>query len=95
MGVFKSYGGDQFLSVNNKGEINASEKLSLGYYNQDSNTTLVVSDMGKISAPEISLSTNSELALGAQEGEKAKSAGVIDAKKIEFVWASTDNKKSH
>lgn len=93
MGVFKSYGGDQFLSVNNKGEINASEKLSLGYYNQDSNTTLVVSDMGKISAPEISLSTNSELALGAQEGEKAKSAGVIDAKKIEFVWASTDNKK--
>lgn len=48
--------------------------------------------MGKISAPEISLSTNSELALGAQEGEKAKSAGVIDAKKIEFVWASTDNK---
>lgn len=30
MGVFKSYGGDQFLSVNNKGEINASEKLSPG-----------------------------------------------------------------
>lgn len=30
MGVFKSYGGDQFLSVNNKGEINASEKLSTG-----------------------------------------------------------------
>lgn len=51
--------------------------------------------MGKISAPEISLSTNSELALGTQEGEKAKSAGVIDAKKIEFVWAGTDNKKSH
>lgn len=93
MGTFSSYGGDQFLSVNNKGEVNASKSLSLGYYNQRSDTTLVVSDMGKISAPEISLSTNSELALGAKEGDSARAAGIIDAEKIEFVWADTDNKK--
>ncbi|MXD28106.1 hypothetical protein FQZ90_25915, partial [Escherichia coli] len=41
----------------------------------------------------ISLSTNSELALGAQEGSAAKAAGIIDAEKIEFVWAKTSDKK--
>ncbi|SQD06526.1 autotransporter [Escherichia coli] len=67
--------------------------LGLGYYDQRSDTTLVVSDGGKISAPKISLSTNSELALGAQEGSAAKAAGIIDAEKIEFVWAKTSDKK--
>lgn len=93
MGVYSSYGGDQYLSVNNGGEVNASEQISLGYYNQNSDTTLAVSEGGKISAPKISLSTNSELALGAQEGSDAKAAGIIDAEKIEFVWASTSEKK--
>lgn len=64
MGVYGSYGGNQYLSVNNGGEVNASEKISLGYYDQNSDTTLAVSEGGKISAPTISLSTNSELALG-------------------------------
>lgn len=93
MGVSGSSGGDQFLSVNNEGEINAQERLSLGYFDQRSNTTLVVSEGGKISASEINLSTKSELALGAQEGKAAKAAGIIDADKIEFVWASTSDKK--
>ncbi|MEG2566461.1 MAG: autotransporter outer membrane beta-barrel domain-containing protein, partial [Acinetobacter sp.] len=93
MGVSGGYGGDQFLSVNNKGEVNASKSLSLGYFDQRSATTLVVSEMGKISSPIISLSTNAELALGAKEGETAQSAGIIDAEKIEFVWANTSNKK--
>lgn len=34
MGVYGSYGGNQYLSVNNGGEVNASEKISLGYYDQ-------------------------------------------------------------
>lgn len=93
MGVYGSYGGNQYLSVNNGGEVNASEKISLGYYDQNSDTTLAVSEGGKISAPTISLSTNSELALGAQEGSAAKAAGIIDAEKIEFVWAKTSEKK--
>ncbi|MCV5778022.1 autotransporter outer membrane beta-barrel domain-containing protein, partial [Escherichia coli] len=93
MGVYGSYGGNQYLSVNNGGEVNASEKISLGYYDQNSDTTLAVSEGGKISAPTISLSTNSELALGAQEGSAAKAAGIIDAEKIEFVWAKTSDKK--
>ncbi len=93
MGVYSSYGGNQYLSVNNGGEVNASEKISLGYYDQNSDTTLAVSEGGKISAPTISLSTNSELALGAQEGNEAKAAGIIDAEKIEFVWAKTSDKK--
>ncbi|EMW3122020.1 autotransporter adhesin EhaA, partial [Escherichia coli] len=93
MGVYGGYGGNQFLSVNNGGEVNAREHISLGYYDQRSDTTLVVSDGGKISAPKISLSTNSELALGAQEGSAAKAAGIIDAEKIEFVWAKTSDKK--
>ncbi|EGE0299454.1 autotransporter outer membrane beta-barrel domain-containing protein [Escherichia albertii] len=93
MGVYGGYGGDQFLSVNNGGEVNAREHISLGYYDQRSDTTLAVSEGGKISAPKISLSTNSELALGAQEGKEAKAAGIIDAEKIEFVWAKTSDKK--
>ena len=93
MGVYGSYGGNQYLSVNNGGEVNASEKISPGYYDQNSDTTLAVSEGGKISAPTISLSTNSELALGAQEGSAAKAAGIIDAEKIEFVWAKTSEKK--
>ncbi|MGS0325420.1 hypothetical protein ACUOOH_28495, partial [Escherichia coli] len=64
MGVYGSYGGNQYLSVNNGGEVNASEKISLGYYDQNSDTTLAVSVGGKISAATISLSTNSEVALG-------------------------------
>ncbi len=48
---------------------------------KNSDTTLAVSEGGKISAPTISLSTNSELALGAQEGSAAKAAGIIDAEK--------------
>ena len=93
MGVYGGYGGNQFLSVNNGGEVNAREHISLGYYDQRSDTTLAVSEGGKISAPKISLSTNSELALGAQEGKEAKAAGIIDAEKIEFVWAKTSDKK--
>lgn len=93
MGVYGSYGGNQYLSVNNGGEVNASEQISLGYYDQNSDTTLAVSEGGKISAPKISLSTNSELALGAQEGNEAKAAGIIDADRIEFVWAKTSEKK--
>ena len=65
MGVYGSYGGNQYLSVNNGGEVNARKQISLGYYDQVSDTTLAVSEGGKISAPTISLSTNSELALGA------------------------------
>lgn len=80
------------ISVDDHGEINSS-KISIGYYDQNTDSTLVVSNNGKISADEISLSTNSELALGAKEGSAAQSAGVIDAKKISFVWNSTTDKK--
>ncbi len=68
-------------------------KLAWVIMDQNSDTTLAVSEGGKISAPTISLSTNSELALGAQEGSAAKAAGIIDAEKIEFVWAKTSEKK--
>lgn len=94
MGVYGSYGGNQYLSVNNGGEVNAREHISLGYYDQRSDTTLVVSDGGKISAPKISLSTNSELALGAQEGSAAKAAGIIDAEKLSLCGQRHPIRKS-
>lgn len=91
---FNGYNGsNQFLSVNDCGEVNASERIGLGYANQGTKTTLVVSDRGKISAPEIQLSTNSELALGAREGEKAQAAGFIDTRKIEFVYTRSSDKQ--
>ncbi|MFP1482972.1 hypothetical protein ACLB1S_06845 [Escherichia coli] len=42
MGV-QQYGGNQYLSVNNGGEVDVSEHVSPGYYDQRSDTTLVVS----------------------------------------------------
>lgn len=69
------------------------KKIALGYYNQDSTSALVIANKGKITTPIISLSTNSELALGGREGDAPQSAGIINAKKINFVWAATANKK--
>lgn len=94
MGVYGSYGGNQYLSVNNGGEVNARKQISLGYYDQVSDTTLAVSEGGKISAPTISLSTNSELALGAQEGSAAKAAGIIDAEKLSLCGQRHPRRKS-
>ena len=85
--------GNMSLLVDDGGEINASKKIALGSYNQDSTSALVIANKGKITAPMISLSTNSELALGGREGEAPQNAGIINADKISFVWAATPNKK--
>ncbi|HAN8961717.1 TPA: autotransporter outer membrane beta-barrel domain-containing protein [Escherichia coli] len=85
--------GNMSLLVDDGGEINANKKIALGYYNQDSTSALVIANKGKITTPIISLSTNSELALGGREGDAPQSAGIINAKKINFVWAATANKK--
>lgn len=85
--------GNMSLSVKDGGELNVSKKISLGYYDQNSSSALIVANKGKISAPEITLGTNSELALGGREGEAAQAAGIINADKITFVWAPTTNKK--
>lgn len=93
MGVYGSYGGNQYLSVNNGGEVNASEKISLVIMIKTRYNTCCF-EGGKISAPTISLSTNSELALGAQEGSAAKAAGIIDAEKLSLCGQRHPRRKS-
>ncbi|ENW9632248.1 autotransporter outer membrane beta-barrel domain-containing protein [Escherichia coli] len=85
--------GDITLSVTNGGVLSASTEIGFGYGIQTSDSTLIASDGGEIHTPLITLSTNSELALGAPAGQQAQAAGIIDAEKINFVYAATANKK--
>lgn len=85
--------GDMSLSVKDGGELNASKNIALGYFDQNSRSTLIVSNKGKVSTEQINLGPNSELALGGREGESAQKAGIIDADRIAFVASQTSDKK--